>query len=276
MKAPRSVLYVPAFRAERLATASFLPADAYIVDLEDGIAPDEKERAREGVRQCAEEGAFRDLPCWMLRINDASTPWHEDDVSLAEALRPSLVVLPKAETPETVADLADWFAGHGSDTALMIETAAGVAAARELAAAHEAVRMLILGSADLRRSLGAQPDGDRIWERHAMSEVLLAARAHGRAAIDSVYFHFRDEDGLRRHAMLGRRLGYDGKSCIHPSQVAVIHEVYAPTPEEVAWAERVVAEWEAGDGEQRGVIVVDGEMIEALHNGIARRILDRA
>lgn len=275
MTTPRSVLYVPAFRAERLATASFLAADAYIVDLEDGISPGEKERAREVVRQCAEEGAFRDLPLWMLRVNPPGTPWHEDDVSLAEALRPTLVVLPKAESPEETADLAGWFAGHGSGTALMIETAAGVARARELATAHESISMLILGSADLRRSLGAQPDGDRVWERHAMSEVLLAARAHGRTAIDSVYFHFRDEDGLRHHAVLGRRIGYDGKSCIHPSQVPVIHEVYAPSAEEVAWAERVVTEWEAEAGDSRGVVVVDGEMIESLHAGIARRILDR-
>lgn len=275
MTIPRSVLYVPAFRAERLATASFMAADAYIIDLEDGIAPGDKERAREVVRQCAEEGAFRDLPLWMLRVNAPGTPWHEDDVSLAEALRPSLVVLPKVESPDEAADLADWFTGHGSATALMIETAKGVAGARELAAAHEGIAMLILGSADLRRSLGAQPDGDRVWERHAMSEVLLAARAHGKAAIDSVYFHFRDDEGLRHHAALGRRLGYDGKSCIHPSQVPTIHEVYAPSPEEVAWAERVVREWEAEGGDGRGVVVVNGEMIESLHAGIARRILDR-
>lgn len=275
MTAPRSVLYVPAFRAERLATASFLSADAYIIDLEDGIAPAEKERAREVVRECAEAGAFRDLPTWMLRINPPATPWHEDDVSLAEALRPPLVVVPKAEALDVTADLADWFSGHGSRTALMIETAAGVARARDLAGVHVDVAMLILGSADLRRSLGAQPDGERVWERHAMSEVLLAARAHGRCAIDSVYFHFRDEEGLRHHATLGRRLGYDGKSCIHPSQVPVVHEVYAPSAEEVAWAQRVVNEWEAEGGDGRGVVVVDGEMIEALHAGIARRILDR-
>lgn len=275
MSAPRSVLYVPAFRAERLATAPYLAADAYIVDLEDGIAPGDKERARETVRRCAELGAFRELPLWMLRVNAPGTPWHEDDLSLAEALRPSLVVLPKAEAPEEVADLAGWFAGHESGTALMIETAAGVARARELAGAHEGIEMLILGSADLRRSLGAQPDGDRVWERHAMSEVLLSARAHGLVAIDSVYFHFRDVLGLRHHATIGRRLGYDGKSCIHPAQLPVVHEVFAPTAEEIAWAERVLAEWDADDARSRGIVVVDGEMIESLHAGIARRILDR-
>lgn len=275
MTTPRSVLYVPAFRAERLATASFLAADAYIVDLEDGIGPDEKERARETVRRCAEEGAFHALPLWMLRVNAPGSPWHEDDLSLAEALRPPLVVLPKAEDPQETADLAGWFAGHETGTALMIETAAGVAAARELAASHEGVEMMILGSADLRRSLRAQPDGDRMWERHAMAEVLLAARARDLTAIDSVYFHFRDTEGLRRHASIGRRMGYDGASCIHPSQIPVLHEVFAPTPEEVAWAERVLAEWEAAGRDGRAVLVVEGEMIESLHAGIARRILNR-
>lgn len=275
MTTPRSVLYVPAFRAERLATASFLAADAYIVDLEDGIGPDEKERARETVRRCAEEGAFHALPLWMLRVNAPGSPWHEDDLSLAEALRPPLVVLPKAEDPQETADLAGWFAGHETGTALMIETAAGVAAARELAASHEGVEMMILGSADLRRSLRAQPDGDRMWERHAMAEVLLAARARDLTAIDSVYFHFRDTEGLRRHASIGRRMGYDGASCIHPSQIPVLHEVFAPTPEEVAWAERVLAEWEAAGRDGRAVLVIEGEMIESLHAGIARRILNR-
>lgn len=275
MTPPRSLLYVPAFRAERLATAPFLAADAYIVDLEDGIGPDEKERARETVRRCAEEGAFRELPLWMLRVNAPGSPWHEDDLSLAEALRPPLVVLPKSEDPQETADLAGWFAGHETGTALMIETAAGVARARELAAAHEGVEMLILGSADLRRSLRAQPDGDRMWERHAMAEVLLAARARGLTAIDSAYFHFRDAEGLKRHASIGRRMGYDGASCIHPAQIPVLHEVFAPTPEEVAWAERVLAEWDAADRVGRGVVVVEGEMIESLHAGIARRILNR-
>lgn len=273
MTPPRSLLYVPAFRAERIATASFLDADAYIVDLEDGIAPREKERAREGVRAAAEGGAFRGVATWLLRINPSGTPWHEDDLSLAEALRPPLVLLPKAEDPEEVEGLAGWFAGHGSGTALLVETAAGVAEVRRLAAAHPRVEMLVLGSADLRRSLGAQPDGDRAWERHAMAEVLLAARANDLLAIDSVYFHYRDEEGLRRHAGIARRMGYDGKSCIHPRQVPTIREVFRPTDEERAWARRVVEGWERDRGAERGVVVVEGEMIESLHVGLAERIL---
>ena len=105
--------------------------------------------------------------------------------------------------------------------------------------------------------------------------MLLAARRYGHLAIDSVHFRYQDDAGLRAHAAIARGLGYDGKSCIHPSQVPVIHEVYASTPDEKAWAERVLAAWTAGDGNAMGVVAMDGEMIEALHVTLAERILNR-
>ena len=135
--------------------------------------------------------------------------------------------------------------------------------------------MAIVGSADLRLSLRARPDVERAWERHALSQVVLAARRYGRIAIDSVYFHFKDARGLRRHAAIARDLGYDGKCCIHPSQVPIVHEVYASTGDEVDWARRVLAAWAEGNGAARGIVAMDGEMIEALHVTLAERILDR-
>jgi citrate lyase beta subunit len=276
VKAPRSLLYVPAAKPSMLQKIPSLAADAFVVDLEDGVSAQQKESARELLREAAAARFIPDGVPWMLRVNGVGSAGHEDDLSLAEALRPPVVLVPKAEDPEEVGDLADWFSGHGSGTALMIETARGVAAARELAACHESIAALVVGSADLRMSLRARPDDDRMWERHALGEILLAARAAGLLAIDSVYFRFRDDEGLRRHASIARGLGYDGKSCIHPAQIPVLHEVFAPSQEEVGWARRVVEAWRTLDGERRGVLVVDGEMIEALHVTVAGRILERS
>jgi citrate lyase beta subunit len=109
-----------------------------------------------------------------------------------------------------------------------------------------------------------------------LSRVLLAARRYGHLAIDSVYFRYRDDDGLRAHAAIARTLGYDGKSCIHPAQVAVVHDVFKSTPEELVWARRVLAAWTAGNCGAEGVVAMDGEMIESLHLTLAERILERA
>jgi citrate lyase subunit beta/citryl-CoA lyase len=168
------------------------------------------------------------------------------------------------------------FAGHGTSTGVMIETALGLGRVRDLASAHPRVTFLLYGSADLRRSLGANPDPDRNWERHALHEIVLAARMHGCRAIDGVQFRFRDLDALARDATIARDLGFDGKSCIHPGQVETVHRVFSSTADEIAWARGVLETWEAEDGAARGVVVRDGEMIEALHLAIARRILDRA
>lgn len=271
----RSILYVPASRFGMIEKIPGLPADAFIIDLEDGVAPEEKEAARERLREARHGGLLPEGKPWMLRVNAADTPWHEDDLSLAEGIRPPCVVLPKAEDPDEVRDLAAWFSGHGSRTVATIETARGVCAARDIASAHEDVAALVVGSADLRLSLGAVPDGERAWERHALGEILLAARAGDAAAFDGVYFHVRDLDGLRRHARIARDLGYDGKTCIHPAQLPVVREVFASPPEQVAWAKRILDAWAERGGASRGVIVVDGEMIEALHLEVARRILAR-
>ncbi|ANM30038.1 hypothetical protein ABI59_11340 [Acidobacteria bacterium Mor1] len=268
----RSLLYVPARKPEMLRKIGRLGADFYIVDLEDGIGPEHKNSARQIVADVHAEGA---LPAegWALRINAERSAWIDADLELTSAVNPPAVVLPKAEDPQEVARRAATL--QNDALLLMLETAAGVGRARELAA-HPSVRGLVYGSADLRRSLGARPDASRAWERHAMSEILLAARMHGCAAIDAVTFQFRDLDALADDAKIARDLGFDGKSCIHPAQLETVHRVFSSSEEELAWARRVHEAWEREEGERRGVIVVDGEMIEALHVDVARRILERA
>ena len=211
----------------------------------------------------------------MLRVNSGRGGLMAEDLTLVGFAKPTIVVVPKAEDPEFVRTHATRFADHGAATALMIETPAGVACAMDLLGAHAAVCMAIVGSADLLVSLRARADAGRVWEHHALSHVLLAARRHGHLAIDSVYFRYQDDAGLRAHAAIARGLGYDGKSCIHPSQVTTIHEVYASTPDERAWAQRVLSAWKDGQGSTKGVVAMDGEMIEALHVTLAERILDR-
>lgn len=276
MQVLRSLLYVPGSRSEMLAKVPDLSADALVVDLEDAVAPQEKELARNRVREAHERGSFEARRPWMLRINPPGTHWHDDDVALAESLSPTLVVIPKCEDPDVVSGLAARFSAHDSSTALMIETARGVAAAQALAVCHPRVEVLVVGSADLRRSLGGRPDPERAWERHALSEILLAARVGECLAVDGVYFLFRDGDGLRRHARVARDLGYDGKSCIHPLQIPIVHQVFSSDPEEIRWARSVLKAWRVGHGERRGVLAHEGEMIEALHLTMARRILARS
>ena len=269
----RSVLYVPASRPEMLAKVAGLDADVVVIDLEDGVAPDSKDDAREQIRRTAST-----FPAgrWAIRVNAVGSPWHDDDLDLVAELAPPAAVLPKAEDVAAVAGLAGVFAGRGTSTGVMIETALGLGRVRDLAAAHPRVTFLLYGSADLRRSLGAAPDPGRSWERHALHEILLAARMHGCRAIDAVQFRFRDLDALARDAEVARDLGFDGKSCIHPGQVETIHRVFSSTDDEIEWARGVLETWQTEDGASRGVVVRDGEMIEALHVSIARRILDRA
>ena len=272
---PRSVLYVPASQPRMLAKLADLAADVVVLDLEDGVAPAAKDGAREALRALADRGGLPAGGRWMLRVNAVGSPWHDDDLDLVAELRPPGVLLAKAGRAHDVEVLAAQWAAEGAFTALMIETARGLGCVRELAGAHGRVALLVYGSADLRRELGARPDPARTWERHAMSEIVLAARMHGAAAIDAVQFRFRDLDALAQDARIARDLGFDGKSCIHPDQLPTVHEIFRSSADEIAWAEAVLAGWERVDGERRGVAVVDGEMIERLHLDVARRILKR-
>ncbi len=259
-----------------LAKLPTLGADAVVLDLEDGVAPADKESARDHLRHAAAEGWLAAAPAWSLRVNAGASPWHAADLDLVDELRPPRVLLPKAESPERVHADAERCSLAGSRIGLMIETARGAGRARDLAGAHPRIDLLVLGSADLRLSLGARPDPERRWELHALGELLLAARMHGCGAVDSVYFHYRDQEGLVRHARVAKDLGFDGKSCIHPDQVPVIHEVFSSTVEEITWAHGVLRAWVEQDGAHNGVVVHDGEMIESLHLEVAERILERA
>lgn len=264
----RSLLYVPAADDAVLAKAGARGADVLVVDLEDALHPAAKPAARERVRRLwpALVGPR------VLRVNGAGTPWHDEDLAAAQAIAPSAVVLPKCEDPEHARAVA---ARLGAPLWLMVETARGVLAAAELARVP-GVGALILGGADLRKSLRAAPMPAEEELLVARATLVLAARAAGIEVFDTPWFDYRDPVGLEASARRARSLGFDGKTAIHPGQVGPINEIFAPSAAEIARARRVVAAIEEAAARGLGVATVDGEMVEALHAEEARRALARA
>ena len=268
----RSLLYVPASSEAMLRKAGARGADVLIVDLEDGVLPDAKDAARAGAERLWLELDLGGSEV-LLRVNAPGAPWHEADLDAAARLRPAGVVLPKCEEPERVEAVAARL--DATPLFLMIETARGVLAAAEVARAPR-VAGLLFGAADFRASIRASRDPEEAELALARGTLVLAARAAGIEAFDTPFFEYRDEAGLERSARRARTLGFDGKTAIHPGQVAVVNRVFSPDEAEVAHARRVVAALEAAAREGRGVATVDGEMVEPLHAAEARRTLARA
>ncbi|MEJ2866209.1 CoA ester lyase [Actinomycetospora sp. OC33-EN08] len=262
MAVPRSLLFVPGGRADMIAKAPRSGPDAIAVDLEDAVAPGDKESAR----RTAVEGLPDAGALVLVRVNPPATPWHDDDVE-AVAATAAGVVLPKYEDPAQLADLRDRIGDR--PVVVGIETARGVARARDLLDGA-GVTAAYFGAEDYIASVGGRRTPSSHEVLFARSEVLLAARLAGVGALDQAVVTVRDTDFFRRDAAEGRDLGYDGKICIHPTQVTLAHEVFTPSEEEVAHARDVV---EAG---RAGVGVVNGEMVDDVHLRMAAAVLERA
>ncbi len=257
----RSALYVPASNARAMAKAGGLPADALILDLEDAVAPAAKTAAREAL---AHAPAARIL---LLRVNAAGTPWHAQDMAAAGRLRPDGVVLPKVGGAGEVA--AAVAALPGVPVWAMIETPAGVLAAPEIAAAP-GTGGLVMGTNDLAAELRATGRGAM---GYALERTVLAARAAGVPALDGVCNALRDVAALREECAHGRALGFDGKTLIHPAQIAVVNDAFGPSAAEVALARRRIAAVAEARARGAGVAVLDGAIVEELHAAEARRVL---
>jgi citrate lyase beta subunit len=274
----RSVLYMPGSRPRALEKARALPADALILDLEDAVAPAEKPNARELVAQAVEAGGHGERRL-LIRINGFDTAWGEDDMARAAAAGPDAVLLPKVESPEHVIGAAERLDRLGAPerTRLwaMMETPRGILNAAAIAA-HPRLEGFVLGTNDLAKDLGAAHTPDRLPLITSLGLCLLAARAEGLICVDGVYNAFQDAKGLRAVCIQGRDLGFDGKTLIHPDQLAIANEVFAPSPDDVALAERQVAAFDAAAARGEGVAVVDGRIVENLHVVTARRLLARA
>lgn len=271
----RSVLYMPAANERALEKAKDLPADALIFDLEDAVAPDAKEAARGNAVAAASSGAYgrREVT---IRCNGLDTPWGADDLAAAALSGASAVVIPKVSSVEEVADVAARLDAAGAPPSLaiwpMIETPAAIFGVRAIAA-HPRVAVLIMGTNDLAKELRAR----QVPGRHALvphlATALLAAREAGKVIVDGVYNDVKNLEGFRAECLQGAEMGFDGKTLIHPGQVDIANEVWAPSDADVDYARRVIAAFDEATAEGRGVITVDGRMIENLHVDTARRTL---
>ncbi|MEM9642650.1 MAG: CoA ester lyase [Pseudomonadota bacterium] len=275
MRPYRSVLYVPGSNVRAMDKARTLPVDALILDLEDAVAPDAKAQARADVCDMVQAGGFGHRPL-IVRINGLDTPWGGQDLDAVVSASPDAILLPKVAHAD---DLLPVQRALGPDAQsriwAMIESPAGVLNAATIARA-DGMEGFVLGTNDLAKDLGARDRADRLPLQGALSMALLAARAAGILFIDGVYNAFRDEDGLRQECLQGRDLGFDGKTLIHPAQLAVANEVFAPAPAAVDLARRQVDAYEAALASGAGVAVLDGRIVENLHVEAARQTLAKA
>jgi citrate lyase subunit beta / citryl-CoA lyase len=273
----RSVLYMPAANERALEKAQTIPADAIIFDLEDAVAPDAKPEARAKAVAAVRSGAYgrRELT---IRCNGLDTQWGSDDVTAAASARPSAVVIPKVDSVayvDRVAQLLD--AGGGTDVGIwaMIETPTAVFDVRAIAA-HPRVKVLVMGTNDLAKELRAPIVPGRHPLVPHLATALLAAREAGKVILDGVYNDVKNAEGFEAECRQGMEMGFDGKTLIHPSQVEPANTIWAPTAEDVEYAERVIAAFDEAVADGRGVVTVDGRMIENLHVDNARRVLATA
>lgn len=270
----RSVLYLPASNARAVEKARTLPCDAVILDLEDAVAPDAKDAAREAAVTAVRAGGFgrRELA---IRVNGVGTDWHEADLAAACAAGPDAIVVPKVDSARTVQDLAAALEALGAPdhTALwaMIETPRAVLDAAQIADASDRLTVLVLGTNDLVKELGIEHTPGRTALQTSLSLVVLGAKAAGVAALDGVYNDLTDVDGYLDECRQGRAFGFDGKTLIHPKQVEGANELYAPSAEAVEDARGLLDAWRNADG--AGVVTYRGRMVENLHVATAERIL---
>ena len=269
----RSVLYVPGSKQRALEKARSLAVDAIILDLEDAVTPEAKPAARHTLGAALAEGGYG-ARVRIVRINGLDTPWWQDDIAALKECQPDAILLPKVNTPEDIQRLADVVAGPIPLWA-MLETPLGILNALSIAA-HPRTAGFVVGSNDLAKELNCRFRADRLPLQAALQTVLLAARAEGVIAIDGVYNQFKDAVGLQLECEQGRDLGFDGKSLIHPAQIALANEVFAPSASEIALAQRQIEAFKLASDAGQGVAVVDGTIVENMHAETAQRLLAKA
>ena len=271
----RSVLYMPAANARALEKAQSIPCDAIIFDLEDAVAPDAKDMARGQACAAVTSGRYgtRELT---IRCNGLDTLWGAADVAAAAQAAPSAVVIPKVGNVEYLGriDASLIAAGAPATTRIwaMVETPEAVFNVREIAA-YPRVAALVMGTNDLAKELRAQQVKGRAPLLPHLATALLAARLAGKVILDGVYNDVRDTEGFEVEARQGFELGFDGKTLVHPGQVDSTNAIWAPSEADIDLARRTIAAFEEAEADGRGVVTVDGKMIENLHVDNARRTL---
>ena len=298
MRAPRSVLAVPASNLGMAEKALASPADAVFLDLEDAVAPDEKAEARGKIVQALQELDWEDRPT-LYRSNALDTPYfYRDVIEVVEEAGDRLdsILIPKVQRPEDLHVAATLLYQTELSAGLepgkikiegQIESARGLVSVDRIASATGRLMALHFGPGDFaasvrmpQTSIGVMDEWDEVYPGHrfhyAMQRIVVAARAADLRAVDGPVADYRDEDGLRKSCLLARSLGFDGKWCIHPAQIETVNEVFQPTEEETEWAKKVLKAYEEASAAGRGAITLDGQMIDAASIRMARNTLDQA
>lgn len=273
----RSALYMPGANARALEKAQSLSADCLILDLEDAVAPDAKQAARAQICTALQTGDYG-VRERIVRVNGLDTVWGKDDVAALAALpdeaRPDAILAPKVSTPQEI-DALVALLPPACALWIMIETPQAIFNVQALAAkaAHTPLSVFVMGTNDLAKELRATLVKGRAPLMSALSMALMAARQYGLGILDGVFNDIADEDGFAAECQQGADMGFDGKTLIHPSQLAPCNEIFAPSPEDVAQARDVVAAFAAPENAGQGVLKVNGKMTEILHRDMAARIL---
>ena len=257
----RSLLFVPGSSSRMLEKARTLPCDVVVLDLEDSVAPGAKDAARDAVCAAVKSFGAREVA---VRINALSTPWGEADFAAIASAAPDAVLLPKVERAADIAAIIG-----AVPVWAMVETPLGVIHAADIAASG--AQCLAMGTNDLLNAMHAQslPDRRNLWA--ALSQTVIAARAHGLTVVDGTHNQIADEAGFLQSCIQGRAFGFDGKTLIHPGQIETCNRIFAPSPEELLQAQRILDALAQSPG--KGAIALDGRMIEGLHAEEARRLL---
>ncbi len=274
----RSVLYMPGANARALEKAKTLPADGVILDLEDSVAPDAKETARDQVAAAVKAGGFGHREVF-IRVNGVDTPWHADDLAAATHAAPDAILVPKVSTPETLdligRRLLDMGTDHRTRIWAMIETPLAIFNILPIAAqARDSETRLtgfVMGTNDLAKDTRARLVPGRAPMLAWLSSCVAAARIHGIDILDGVYNDLSDAEGFAAECVQGVELGFDGKTLIHPNQIEPCNATFSPTDAEVTQARKVIAAFDLPENRGKGVISIDGRMVERLHAEMARR-----
>lgn len=276
----RSVLYMPGANARALEKARALPADALILDLEDAVAPEAKTGARERVAEAVKAKVFHPREV-VIRVNAIETPWGIADLEAAVAAGPDAILIPKVSRPGDIVSAAKLLAALQAPPEIrlwaMMETPAAILNAREIAAAASDISnnlsCLVLGTNDLLKETRARSDSGRFAVIPWLAICVLAARANGLDVLDGVYNDFMDEAGFLAECEQGRSLGMDGKTLIHPSQIGPCNDIFSPSEEELERSRAIIAAFESPENAGKGVITLEGRMVERLHLDMARRTM---
>lgn len=275
----RSVLYMPGSNPRALAKGRALACDAIVMDLEDAVAPEAKQAAREAIAAALAEGGYgsREL---LVRVNGLDTIWGSDDLAFAAEQPIDGVILSKVDSGSTVRRAEASLVASGAPEALglwcMVETPRGVLAAQEIAASTPRMAGLIMGTSDLAKDLHCLHTPDRLPMITALGLCILAARAYGLAILDGVYLDLNDDAGFAAACRQALELGFDGKTLIHPKTLEAANAAFAPAPDQIDWARKITAAHAAAMAEGKGVLQVDGKLVEALHVAEAARLVDMA